>query len=236
MDELILPEVPKHINIAPKTNGNTSKNNDNNSNSKSNSNDAKKEVNDSLNKKSGPRSASISVTELYELFKQEKAHPQSILLIDIRPPEEFLSSRINYDHCINVSPTLLKYGANLNSVERKLSRDTWQVWSKRSSRKFLVIVDGEFSRLEPSNDVLSHPVVILEEILCKTAEAEQTIFVVDGGFMDWIVHYPAMTTNPSYKKPVCVCNLHQEFFTLCITIGIISTVFIKHIFKCSEMK
>ena len=67
------------------------------------------------------------MTDLYTLLRDNKNNQDDILLIDIRPPEEYEGSRVNHRCSINVPQHLLQPGANINSIERKLSKSTWEV-------------------------------------------------------------------------------------------------------------
>lgn len=139
----------------------------------------------------------ISVTELYSLFKECKDKLDSILLIDIRPCDEYNASRITHKCIINVPDQLLQFGANINSVERKLSKESWEVWSSRFQKETIVLMDSELI----DTNTVSVALILLQDILCKF-EAKYKVFILIGGFKRWLLHYPSMATDPFYSKKV----------------------------------
>ena len=67
------------------------------------------------------------MTGFYTLLKDHKNSLDDIMIIDVRPPEEYDASRISHSCSINVPEYLLQSGANINSIDRKLNKSTWEV-------------------------------------------------------------------------------------------------------------
>ena len=145
-----------------------------------------------------PTKGLLSVTDLYTIFKDYKDNVDAIMVIDIRPLEEFAESRINHKCIINVPRNLLQYGANINSIERKLSKQTWEIWSSRFCKKIVIIMNYEF---DIDVNAMTSSMFLLQDVLCQF-EGSYQVLILNGGFKQWILHYPSMTTNPFYSKKV----------------------------------
>lgn len=167
----------------------------------------------------------ISVSELYELFKAYKDQLDCILIIDVRDTPEFTQWKVKHSVTINISHDFIQWNSNLNSVERCLSKDTWEVFNKRFEKKFIIIIDDQFDDTQSPEVLAASPALILQEILCK-CEAEFSVLVLKGGIQKWVLHYPSMTENPDYNRIVslnynfflCVCNCSYLFTLLIMTL------------------
>ena len=188
---MILPDVPSDFDDKPVKNSNIPNNNV----------DENKKTDYAITKTKKPLKDLISVMDLYDIFKQKKTDLDSILLIDVRDPIDYASWKIQHEPSINIPPTLLRPDANLNSVERHLSKATWEVWKTRFEKSILLIVSDEFDDALEPEVLLVHPAVVLQEILCK-CEAEYSAYILTGGIQKWVIHYPAMTVNPDFKRMV----------------------------------
>lgn len=194
---MILPDVPSDFDLKPGHSTNTPNNDSHDENIKK----------DFTPKAKKPSKDLISALDLYDVFKQKKTDLDSILLIDIRDPMDYVSWKIQHEPSINISPTLLRPDANLNSVERHLSKATWEVWVTRFQKSILLIVSDEFDDSQEPELLLVHPAVVLQEILCK-CEAEYCVYILIGGIQKWVIHYPAMTVNPDFKRTVSWLTSH----------------------------
>lgn len=145
---------------------------------------------------SRPKAGFISVTDFYNLLKNKKDNLDSILIIDVRPNDEYTDARINHKCMINVPETLLQNRATINSIERKLTKDTWDIWVTRHHKSHVIIIDFDFDDETCSPTC---PVYILQDILCKF-EGSNDVLVVTGGFKEWHLLFPSMTSNPTYSK------------------------------------
>ena len=190
---MILPDVPDDNHTTP---DNQQPNNINNS--LNNENHTPKETQP---KPKQPSKDLISVTELYELFKSHKDDLNSILIMDIREAIDFNMAKIQHGLTINIPPDLLQTNSTQNSVERYLSKETWEVWTTRFEKKFLIIVDEIFNEEQDSEELLMDKCVILQEILCKS-KAEYKVLILKGGIQKWVLHYPTMTINPEHIRKV----------------------------------
>ena len=142
----------------------------------------------------------IDPDELYNLFKS--GNLESILVMDARPPDEFAASRIKSSslHQINIKEELLKPGANINSIERRLSNDVWSIWTTRGSKDHVILLDHNSTRENTGTD---SPIQILKDALCNTAvPMKSEPRLLHSGFSGWQLYYPSLCTDPYYKKAV----------------------------------
>ncbi|XP_066927653.1 ubiquitin carboxyl-terminal hydrolase 8-like [Clytia hemisphaerica] len=124
--------------------------------------------------------------------------------MDIRETIDFNTAKIQHGPTINIPPDLLQTNSTQNSVERYLSKDTWEVWITRFEKQYIIIVNETFNEEQEPGELLMDKSVILQEILCK-AEAEYKVMILKGGIQKWVLHYPTMTINPEHirkTKPV----------------------------------
>ncbi|XP_065063974.1 ubiquitin carboxyl-terminal hydrolase 8-like [Rhopilema esculentum] len=140
----------------------------------------------------------IAQDELYNLLKSVKS--ESILILDTRPPDEFAASRVKHSNILNIREELLKPGANVNSVERRLPKDVWETWIKRGSMDYIIIMDHDGTRENSKQD---SPIQILKDVIFKwdsSAQVKSEPRLLDAGFNGWQLYYPSLCTNPFYKK------------------------------------
>ena len=139
--------------------------------------------------------------DLYNLLKSQ--NHDSILIMDTRPPAEFSASRIktNAANVINIKEELLKPGASINSIERRLPKDVWQIWVTRASKDHVIIMDHDSTRGSlTSSD--SHIQVLKDAIFSSAAGARCEPRLLHAGFNGWQLYYPSLCTDPFYKKSV----------------------------------
>lgn len=187
-----MPDVPDDFNTEYSSPNNEDKKEDNNSKPATSKEESKAKT---------PTKDYISVSELYEMFKTYKDQLNCILIIDVRDALEFTQWKVQHNPTINISHDLIQWNSNLNSVERCLPKDTWEIFNKRFEKKFIIIVDDHFDETQSSETLAAFPALILQEILCK-CEAEFNVLVLKGGIQKWVLHYPSMTENPDYNRIV----------------------------------
>ena len=142
----------------------------------------------------------IDPNELYNLLRSNSS--DSILIMDTRPPDEFAASRIknNSISLINIRDELLKPGANINSIERRLSKDVWNVWIGRGSKDHVIIMDHNSTRENNRKD--SAVQILKDAIWNRTARTKSEPRLLNSGFNGWLLYYPSLCSNPFYKKTV----------------------------------
>ena len=132
----------------------------------------------------------------------------------MRSPIEFSEWKIQHMSTINISPDFIQWNSNLNSIERNLSKETWEIFNKRFEKKYIVIVDEQFDESQSPEVLATSPAHVLQEILCN-CEADFSILVLKGGIQKWVLHYPSMTENPDYNRLVSQwINFNSVMFQL----------------------
>ena len=169
----------------------------------SNSNKRVNEIESIEPKIPSPLTREIKAMDFYNLIKENKDNLNDILAIDVRSSEEYAEAKINHPCTINIPKAFLQPGANINSVDRKIDNQTWPIWYSKTEKKFIAIFDDD---LNPQNiggvDMKSCAGIILQEILLGF-ECGYEILLVIGGFQQWHLQFPSLTTNPGYFKKVC---------------------------------
>ena len=203
IDDLILPDVPTNdFTASIKNTPTTTINNE----TKTPSSDGNKLVNEIKSiepKKPSPLTREISVMDFYNLVKENKNNINDILAIDVRPSKEYAQAKINHPCTINIPKSLLQPGANINSIDRKIDKQTWPIWCSRTAKKFIAIFDDDLNPQDVGDvDMKSCAGIILQEILLGF-ECSYEILLVIGGFQQWHIHFPSLTTDPKYTRKVC---------------------------------
>ena len=151
----------------------------------------------------------MTATDLYSVIKSSSL--ESVLVIDIRPPAEYSSSRIKDLPYINIPDPLLRPGASVNSIERRLPRDVWEVWVTRTQRDHIIIIDHDS---EAKDLHANHPAQILKDAIFKW-DSQNVLktepVLLEGGFKNWLLYYPSLCTNPHYSKPVSDFSCYLSF-------------------------
>lgn len=210
IDDLILPDVPTNDFTSSIKSTPTVSNE-----KKTPSSDANKraiEIKSIEPKKPSPLTREIKAMDFYNLIKENKDNLNDILAIDVRSSEEYAQAKINHPCTINIPKAFLQPGANINSVDRKINKQTWPTWYSKTEKKFIAIFDDD---LKPQNigdvDIKSCAGIILQDILLGFDSGYEILLVI-GGFQQWHMQFPSLTTNPQYIKKVCY--LFKNIFEL----------------------
>ncbi|KAI0209938.1 Ubiquitin carboxyl-terminal hydrolase 8 [Lamellibrachia satsuma] len=157
-----------------------------------------KEVKDkSVNGKLDGAPGGVLVEQVYSLIRDHTA----LLLMDVRPCEQFEQSHINIKSCINVPADTIPPGTTVKAIEVKLPEASRLEWSRRSSTDFVVLYDWDSSAADlKARSVLQS----LKDALYKWDR--NTILkceplVMEGGYEKWLLMYPTLTTNASIPRP-----------------------------------
>ena len=152
----------------------------------------------------------ITPDELYNLLKT--IDPKSILIFDIRPPDEFHASHIKHNSVINIQGDLLRPGANVNSIERRLAKPVWEVWIRRNEKDYIVIMDYDSTRENSKQDCA---IQILKDAIYKWdsgGNLKSEPRLLESGFHGWMLYYPSLCTDPFYKKSVSLTSVGSVLF------------------------
>ncbi|XP_066261095.1 ubiquitin carboxyl-terminal hydrolase 8-like [Euwallacea similis] len=132
----------------------------------------------------------ISVKQLFNTIQDDA----NILIIDIRPEEEYSESKVKFEKAINIPENLLVPGLSANVLGHKLMGDTQKIWEKRDSFDALVFVDWNSS---PDNFTSSKLMYLKESIVewdCLKQYKQHPV-IINGGFKEFLDSYPGSVTN-----------------------------------------
>ncbi|RWS31583.1 ubiquitin carboxyl-terminal hydrolase 8-like protein [Leptotrombidium deliense] len=161
---------------------------------------------------------SIQCTELYDIIDNlsktnDGEDSVQILLIDARSEQDFNESnlKLNKNKCsnklivLNVPENLLEPGLTIRKLEKFLPPQTVTALKNRRSAKKVIIFDWSSKSLSDSNK--------LDALFCalwkwdKTSERSKSIPVIlKGGYEEWLLTYPTLTTNAKVLPPVRVVS------------------------------
>ncbi|KAF7494757.1 Ubiquitin carboxyl-terminal hydrolase 8 [Sarcoptes scabiei] len=142
---------------------------------------------------------------------QSLSEINKVLVIDIRQSEEFNNSSISANkfstngeiNVINIPEEYIKPGLTFSQLQSKISLGfTWDSLDRRRSMDYVVIVDENSTNFNSSS--LSYT---LANALWKWDFSAKKIknrpFLLHGGFDDFVLTYPTLTTNPKSIDDFC---------------------------------
>lgn len=141
-------------------------------------------------------SNSITSIKLFDLMENSEV---SLLILDVRSSMEYEKSCIKYDSCLNIPREILKPGITAKALEKVLPDKFISMWNKRDLVDFVIILDWNSTT---KNINFQHPLYTLHEAIDRW-DANKTLksspLILEGGYEDWLLHYPMYTTNPNVE-------------------------------------
>ncbi|XP_023221756.1 ubiquitin carboxyl-terminal hydrolase 8-like [Centruroides sculpturatus] len=137
---------------------------------------------------------SVSSLELFD-FMEKSGIP--LLILDVRSSTEYENSHIKYDSCLNIPKEILKPGITAKAIEKEIPENSIPLWNKRGVVDFVIILDINSST---RNIDIQHPLYTLREAIYKwdnNVILKSCPLILEGGYEDWLLHYPMYTTNPN---------------------------------------
>ncbi|XP_037868068.1 ubiquitin carboxyl-terminal hydrolase 8 isoform X2 [Bombyx mori] len=144
----------------------------------------------------GPDEVTIKSEQLYSILKAGKL---KVMILDARPGKDYLESHISYPACISVPEECISPGQSANVLEQNLPAASRPVWSSRASADLIVTLDWSSRAPIPGT-----PLHLLRTILLKwdiKVQYARPPLALEGGYEDWLLKYPASTTNPQAQPP-----------------------------------
>ncbi|XP_045504231.1 ubiquitin carboxyl-terminal hydrolase 8 isoform X2 [Colias croceus] len=144
----------------------------------------------------GPDEVTIKSDQLYQILKNGKL---KVMILDARPGNDYIESHINHPACISVPEERISPGQSANVLEQNLPAASRPVWAERASMDLIVMLDWSSTTVIPGK-----PLHLLKTILLKwdikVQYARQPV-ALWGGYEDWLLKYPAFTSNPQAVPP-----------------------------------
>ncbi|CAF4881216.1 unnamed protein product [Pieris macdunnoughi] len=144
----------------------------------------------------GPDEVTIKSDQLYTILKNGKL---KVMILDARPGKDYINSHINHPACISVPEECISPGQSANVLEQNLPSASRPVWAERASSELIVMLDWSSTTVIPGK-----PLHLLKTILLKwdiKVQYSRQPVALWGGYEDWLLKYPAFTTNPQAIPP-----------------------------------
>ncbi|XP_050310918.1 uncharacterized protein LOC126746630 [Anthonomus grandis grandis] len=132
----------------------------------------------------------ITVKELYQAIQENS----NILIIDIRPSNEFGESKIKFENLINIPDDIIVAGLSANMLGQKLKDDTQKIWDKRDTFDALVFLDWNSGSDNITCNKLNYLKDSVVEWDCNRKYKQHPV-IVNGGFKEFLDSYPGSVTN-----------------------------------------
>ncbi|XP_063382733.1 ubiquitin carboxyl-terminal hydrolase 8 isoform X6 [Cydia fagiglandana] len=133
----------------------------------------------------------IKSEQLYNILKSGK---MKVMILDARPGKDYIESHINCPSCISVPEESISPGRSAHILEQNLPAPSKPIWANRASMELIVMLDWSSTAVIPGNTL--H---LLKTILLKwdvKVQYPRPPLALHGGYEDWLLRYPALTTNP----------------------------------------
>ncbi|XP_013173462.1 PREDICTED: ubiquitin carboxyl-terminal hydrolase 8 isoform X3 [Papilio xuthus] len=138
----------------------------------------------------GPDEVTIKSEQLYSILKSGKL---KVMILDARPGKDYLESHINYPACISIPEECISPGQSANVLEQNLPSASRAVWSERAAMELIVMLDWSSTAVIPGKTLHLLKTILLKWDI-KVQYARQPLALL-GGYEDWLLKYPAFTTN-----------------------------------------
>ncbi|CAB3233027.1 unnamed protein product [Arctia plantaginis] len=138
----------------------------------------------------------IKSEQLYSILKSGKL---KVMILDTRSAKDYIESHINYPGCISVPEECISPGQSANTLEQTLPPASRPVWTERASMELIVLLDWSSTAAIPGKTLY-----LLKTILLKwdvNIRYPRPPLALHGGYEDWLLKYPAFTTNPQAMPP-----------------------------------
>ncbi|CAH0678203.1 unnamed protein product [Spodoptera exigua] len=144
----------------------------------------------------GPDEVTIKSEMLYSILKNGRI---KVMILDARPGKDYIESHINYPACISVPEECISPGQSANVLEQNLPLASRPVWAERANMELIVMLDWNSTAVIPGKTL--H---LLKTTLLKwdvKVQYSRPPLALAAGYEDWLLKYPACTTNPQAVPP-----------------------------------
>ncbi|KAJ8711987.1 hypothetical protein PYW08_008941 [Mythimna loreyi] len=144
----------------------------------------------------GPDEVTIKSEQLYTILKSGKL---KVMILDARPGKDYVESHINCPACISVPEEVISPGQSANVLEQNLPAASRPVWQDRATMELIIMLDWNSTAVIPGKTLHLLKTILLKWDV-KVHYARQPL-ALHGGYEDWLLKYPAFTTNPQCVPP-----------------------------------
>ncbi|XP_060069367.1 ubiquitin carboxyl-terminal hydrolase 8-like [Ylistrum balloti] len=138
----------------------------------------------------------ITPVQLFSLLNETD---EQMAIMDVRPTAEYEESHIRHRTCISVPAEIVSPGTTVTVIEKALPEDSKSLWQRRGHLNHIVLVDWS-STLDKVT--IGTTLRTLKDALFKydsTVIIRSEPVILEGGYDQWLYHYPQLTTNPHIK-------------------------------------
>ncbi|XP_022306135.2 ubiquitin carboxyl-terminal hydrolase 8-like isoform X2 [Crassostrea virginica] len=140
----------------------------------------------------------ISPVQLHCLLNEKDT---SLVIMDVRPGAQFTESHLKHPSCISVPVEIVKPGTTVTYIEKALSDEAKDQWRKRGQVDHIILLDWNSTL---SQVTIATPLRTLKDALFKydsTVIVKSEPLILEGGYDQWLMYYPQLTTNASVTNP-----------------------------------
>lgn len=138
----------------------------------------------------------IKSEQLYTILKSGKL---KVMILDMRSGKDYIESHISYPACISVPEECISPGQSAHVLEQILPPDSRPVWAERASMELIVMLDWNSKAVIPGKTLHLLKTILLKwDVKVQYSRPPLALF---GGYEDWLLKYPAFTTNPHAMPP-----------------------------------
>ncbi|XP_064645435.1 ubiquitin carboxyl-terminal hydrolase 8-like isoform X2 [Lineus longissimus] len=156
----------------------------------------------------------ITVPQTYKYLMNNE---MNIILMDVRPAKEFENSHINRKNCISVPVEIIPPGRTVTYIEPELPAASKELWAKRGVMDYIILLDwnSNIDHLMPGTSLRTLKDAIFKFDSSTVIRSEP--LVLEGGYENWLLHYPTVTTNanvpltPSVNKTLTTNLLDFDY-------------------------
>ncbi|XP_026738655.1 ubiquitin carboxyl-terminal hydrolase 8 isoform X2 [Trichoplusia ni] len=144
----------------------------------------------------GPDEVTIKSEQLYAILKSGKL---KVMILDVRSAKDYKESHIHFPGCISVPEEVISPGQSANVLELSLPPESRPVWAERAAMELIVLLDWASTAVIPGKTLY-----LLKTILLRwdvKVQYSRPPLALEGGYEDWLLKYPAFTTNPQAQPP-----------------------------------
>ncbi|KAG5681428.1 hypothetical protein PVAND_010865 [Polypedilum vanderplanki] len=145
---------------------------------------------------------SIDCISLFSMISKEGS---KCLIIDCRPENDFLLSKIDFQFIVNIPEDLCVIGMSITKLQEKIPNNSKVFWEMRKNRPIIVFVDW-FSITFSRNTPPWHLRNLINEY-DQEIEKKPEMLLLEGGYERWIDTYPMKCTDPKVLVPRSLENV-----------------------------
>ncbi|XP_064595874.1 ubiquitin carboxyl-terminal hydrolase 8-like [Liolophura sinensis] len=145
------------------------------------------------------KAGTITAPCLYQLIQSS---PDQLIIMDARSSNEFADSHLQHKSVINVPVDIITPGITVPRIETSLPVASRELWEKRAQMEYIILMDWDstLDKIGPGKTLQT-----LKDALFKFDSKtiiKSEPLILEGGYDEWRLYYPAITTHPVKDRPL----------------------------------